>query len=562
MIESLHISNYALIDTLEIDFQPGFNIITGETGAGKSIILGALSLLLGGRADSRSIRDTARKSIIEAMFRVSNNDTLKSYCLDSDIEWVDETLIMRRELSPGGRSRSFINDSPVNLTAMQEVGRRLIDIHSQHQNQMLAGQEFQRRIIDAVAGNEQRLQQYSVLYNDFRDALRLFKTTKNTLARDRDNADFMEFQLGQLESLNLKEGEYDQLISDRELAAEQTERLGCIDEALDALSEGNGNILEQLSRLEGACMEISDMFSESDNITGRLDTVRVELTDIADTLSEIRSGISSDSASDLEYIEQRISAIQTLMRKHNVETSDELIKLTNSFQERLDNLADADTILAELEHKARLARKKAIELAREISGARQDAANKFSELLTEVATPLGMKNLQCVIAVEQGEMTQTGIDNVEFRFAFNKNQEPTAIAGTASGGEISRLMLSIKSIVADMFSLPTIIFDEVDTGVSGDVASRMGRMMAAMSEKLQVITITHLPQVAARGNSHFKVFKEDDDQATHTRISRLTADERTDELALMLSGDPYNSAARANADSLLREAAAENESRK
>lgn len=561
MLESLHISNYALIDSIAIDFRPGFNIITGETGAGKSIILGALSLLLGGRADSRSIRNAERKSIIEASFRVVGNLDLKSYCVGNDIEWDDDNLIMRRELSPGGRSRSFINDSPVNLTAMQEVGRRLIDIHSQHQNQLLAGPDFQRQIIDSVAGNRQRLEKYSSLYQEFRNALRIFKTTKNMLARDRDNADFMEFQLGQLESLNLKEGEYDQLIADRELAAEQTERLSNIDEALDALSEGNGNILSQLSRLENSCAEISDMFSENDNVASRIETVRVELTDIADTLSEIRSGISSESASDLEYIEQRISSIQTLMRKHNVENADGLVSLTNSLQERLDNLADSETILAELEQEARQAKKKAIEMAREISVARHEAAIRFGEMLTEAATPLGMKNLQCVIAVEQGEMTPNGIDNVEFRFAFNKNQEPTAIAGTASGGEISRLMLSIKSIVADMFSLPTIIFDEVDTGVSGDVASRMGRMMAAMSDKLQVITITHLPQVAARGSSHFKVFKEDDDHATHTRIARLTDSQRIAELALMLSGDPNNPAAIANAESLLEKAAEENNNR-
>lgn len=554
MLESLHISNYALIDSIDIEFQPGFNIITGETGAGKSIILGALSLLLGGRADSRTIRKAETKSVIEAVFRMENNQPLKDYCIANDIEWDDRALIMRRELSPSGRSRSFINDSPVNLTTMQDIGRWLIDIHSQHQNQLLANPDFQLKIIDSIASNSERLEKFSTAYHEFRNALRLYKSTKSALARDRDNADFMEFQLGQLEAINLKEGELSQLESDRDKAAEMTELQSNISEALDALSEGQSNALSQLTRCSVACAEIEHLFNADDRLLERLEAINIELTDISDTLSGLRASSSSDSVADLEYIEHRISSIESLMRKHNVGTDAELIDLRDSLRDRLDKLNDSDTILSELELAARKAKRAAMESAREISVARHDAAEKFSALLTEVATPLGMKNLQCNIAVEPADMSITGMDNVEFRFAFNKNQQPIAIAGSASGGEISRLMLSIKSIIAHMFNLPTIIFDEVDTGVSGDVASRMGRLMNEMSDRLQVITITHLPQVAARGDSHFKVYKEDDEHSTHTRIARLSDDNRLDELSLMLSGDPSNRAARQTARALLEEA--------
>lgn len=551
MLETLHISNYALIDNIDIKFHPGFNIITGETGAGKSIILGALGLLLGGRADSRTIADSNAKSIIEATFCVKGNEPLKKLCEETDIEWDDSQLIMRRELSPSGRSRAFINDSPVNLTAMHDVGALLIDIHSQHQNQLLAGSEFQRLIIDAIAGNDERLIRYGRLYTDFRATIKKFKATKATLARDRDNADFMEFQLAQLDELDLKEGELQQLEQDREQLTEQTELRSYVIEAADALSEGESNILSQLERVKDACSEIEELFDESDNILPRLETIGVELSDIAETLNRLESHTSSATPDDLDHIEARISQINSLMRKHNVDSDTQLIELHRQLRRRLDNLNDGPEILAGLENEARAARRLAMESARTISRHRQEAAQQFAERLTETAKPLGMKNLQCQIDVTPADMSATGIDNIEFKFAFNKNQTPTPIAGAASGGEISRLMLSVKSIVADMFRLPTIIFDEIDTGVSGDVASRIAQMMNRMSDSLQVITITHLPQVAARGKHHYKVFKTDNDHSTHTGIIPLSEVQRIDELALMLSGDPHNEAARANASSLL-----------
>lgn len=551
MLETLHISNYALIDSIDIDFRPGFNIITGETGAGKSIILGALALLLGGRADTRTITDTSKKSVIEAAFRIEDNDAIKAYCTENDIECDDTTFIMRRELSPSGRSRAFINDSPVNLTAMHDAGALLIDIHSQHQNQLLAGADFQQRVIDAVAGNNDLLARYSRLYAEFREAMKKFKAAKNALARDRDNADFMEFQLAQLDNLDLHDDELRTLEEEREELSEQTELRSYIIEAADALSEGENNILSQLSRVKDACSEISQLFDSSDDIINRLETARVELSDIADTISDLMSASSSASPEELGRIESRISSIRSLMRKHNVDSDADLITLHMQLRQRLENLSEAPEILAELEKEARAARRRAMETACTISERRRQAAETFARQLTETAVPLGMKNLRCVIDVQTAEMSATGIDSIEFRFAFNKNQTPTAIAGAASGGEISRLMLSVKSIVAQLFSLPAIIFDEIDTGVSGDVAARIADMMDRMSGKLQVITITHLPQVAARGATHFKVFKTDDESATHTSIVQLSDDRRVDEIALMLSGDSSDEAARANARALL-----------
>lgn len=552
MLESLHISNYALIDNIDIRFYQGLNIITGETGAGKSIMLGALSMLLGGRADSKAIRHTERKSVIEGIFNVEKNTALKDYCFANDIEWDDDRCILRRELSPTGRSRAFINDSPVTLTQLQGVGLRLIDIHSQHQNQLLADADFQRQIIDSIAGNGTRLKEYALLYTRFREALRKLKATKAAIAKDSDNADFMQYQLDQLDQLNLKEGELQQLEHERDVMANMTEIKSNLNEAVSAMSEGSRNVLSLLARVQDACAELDDILDEEDDIPARLDNAIVELSDIADTLSSLDANLNADPA-DLENLEERISDINSLMRKHNADSETRLIEIREQLRKRLERLDDGDDTLAELEKDARRAHRLAAEMAKKISDARKSAAETFAAELMATATPLGMKNLRCEIAVTPADMSPTGIDSVEFRFAFNKNQQPIPVGGAASGGEISRLMLSIKTIIADKMQLPSIIFDEVDTGVSGDVAHRMGQMMLNISSSLQVIAITHLPQVAAKGRHHFKVFKEDDEHATHTRINELTAPQRIDELALMLAGDPTNPEARATATNLLNQ---------
>lgn len=551
MLNSLHISNYALIDNIDIRFHAGLNIITGETGGGKSIILGALSLLLGERADLRSIGNSERKSVIEAEFDIKDNVGLRNYCRENDIEADDDVMIMRREISPTGRSRSFINDTPVRLEDMKEVGLRLVDIHSQHQNQLLSSSDFQLRIIDSLADNGKSLNEFSELYSSYKTALHKLKATKSAIAKDRENADFMQFQLQRLDELDLQPGEADTLEAEREQIAEAADARERFNEVLMALSAGETNALSLLSDARGALENILVHLPVEAEVKERLDNMMTELADIADTVEEAASAFPSDLSSDLEAIERRLRRIEDVKDRQGVSSADELIQVRTRLQSRLQRLEESEGILKELEQEARKAKKLAVEQAARITAARKRAAEEFAAVLRETAMPLGMKNLVCEIAVEPTDMSATGVDNIEFRFAFNKNQVPVAVGSVASGGEISRMMLSIKSIIAHRMSLPTVIFDEVDTGVSGDVADRMGRMMRDIGENIQVITITHLPQVAAKGEHHFKVFKHDTDTSTVTHIKELLRAERTDELALMLSGDSTNPASRAAAEELL-----------
>lgn len=550
MLKSLHISNYALIDTVDISFHHGFNIITGETGAGKSIMLGALSLILGGRADLKAVRDSGKKSVIEASFEVNKYPKLKEYCLDNDIEWDDTLCILRREIAPAGRSRAFINDSPVTLDLLSHVAMQLVDIHSQHQNQLLTSGDFQLRVIDNLAGNGELLSEYHRRYASYRNALKRLHDTKKLLEQNRNDEDFTRFQLEQLDELGLTDGEQEQLEHDRDILSNITDIKTTISGALDALSEGTHNALASLAETSDYCEELTRYLEDSDNIGERLETVRIELRDIAETLTAYDQEFQADPE-ELEAIESRLNTIYSLQQKHRVSTVAELIALREELREKLDRLENSSFTIEELEKEARRAKNAAKQLAAELSQRRIEEAARFEETLRQQAMPLGMKNLRTQVKVTPGELTPTGMDKIEFLFAFNKNQPLMPVSGTASGGEISRLMLSIKAIIATKMQLPSIIFDEVDTGVSGDVANRMGVMMKDISRNIQVITITHLPQVAAKGNAHFKVYKEDDDDATHTRLRELSATDRVDELALMLSGSTVDEAARANARSLL-----------
>ncbi len=550
MITSLHIANYALIDSLNIEFTDGLNIITGETGAGKSIILGALGLLLGARADARVIRRTDCKSVVEATFNVEGRDALARWAEENDLDWSDE-CILRRELAPNGRSRAFINDSPVNLTQLAEVGSQLIDIHSQNQNQLLASPDYQLQIIDSVAQNNGLLTQFQAEYATFCKANRQLQAARKALEKNRADEEFIRFQLGKLDEAQLVDGEQEELESERELQANMTGIKQLLTTALDRLTNAETSALDSLAEAVEATENLSEMLEDAAELARRLESARLEIQDVTETLADYDSNLGADPQA-LEQIEERLGEIYALQPRHNVDTIRELIDIREDMRSRLEAISDGDMTLSELEAQVAGARSIARATAARLSEQRRKAAEAFSAELLEVARPLGMPNLRCEIAVEPLKtLTPTGADAVEFRFAFNKNQTPGAVGGAASGGEVSRLMLSIKSIIASRLQLPTIVFDEVDTGVSGDVANRMGLMMVNISKRLQVITITHLPQVAARGVSHFKVFKEDDTDSTHTRIRRLSADQRRSELALMLSGSATDAAALANADSLL-----------
>lgn len=550
MLESLHISNYALIDCIDIRFHSGFNVITGETGAGKSIILGALSLLLGGRADTRVVARPDAKSVIEAVFTVEDHPDLKAFCIREDIEWYDERCILRREISPAGRSRAFVNDSPVPLNKLREVSLHLIDIHSQHQNQLLSSPGFQLNVIDTLAGNGEKLKEYQKRYGLLREAVRRLKVAKLKIERAREDEEYTRYQLEQLDELNPLLGEQTELERERDVMNNMAAIKNALSKACGALDSDNSGALQMVDIVSDACGELGDVLDVSDNIPGRLESVRIELSDIASTLAGIDGRLASDP-SDLAAVDERLGMIYALCHKHKVDNSDALIGIRETLRAKLDALDNSDAEIEELQKEARRAKALAKETAVEISNARMEEAKRFGELLTEVAMPLGMKNLRCEIVVSPADMGPTGVDSVEFLVAFNKNQPLMPVGATASGGEISRLMLSIKSIIASKMQLPSIIFDEIDTGVSGDVANRMGEMMKDISRSIQVTAITHLPQVASKGAHQYRVYKEDDEHSTHTRIALLSDEERVRSLAAMLGGSEIDEAAMAAARSLL-----------
>lgn len=481
MLELLNISNYALIDHMEITFHTGLNIITGETGAGKSIMLGALSLIMGGRADTKAIKSAAKKSVIEAVFDVTGHSQLKQFCADNDVEWDDNKCILRREISPNGRSRAFINDSPVSLALLQSVAIQLIDIHSQHQNQLLAQIDFQRNIIDTLAGNGEIKAKYVQRYNALRAAVKALKQAKIRISKSKENEEFLQFQLEKLKELSPVAGEQEELERNRDNMANITEIKSSIDVALDAISNDNFGMLHQIERCQDAISSLDNAIEAEANIPDRLESIRIELNDI---LGEIQSADENLNANpnELEYIEQRLENIYDLERKHDVETVEELIAIQERLQNELNELNVGDETIQELEKNARRAMALARQAGVELTNSRVATAEKFGDTLLNMARPLGMKNLTVDIKISPADMSAHGMDNVEFLFAFNKNQKTTGVAGAASGGEISRLMLAIKAIIASQMQLPSIIFDEVDTGVSGDVANRMGDMMKQAAE--------------------------------------------------------------------------------
>lgn len=550
MLKSLHISNYALIDVIDINFSSGFNVITGETGAGKSIILGALSLILGGRADTKVLRNTSKKAIVEAIFDISKYYNIKQILGENELDDEGDELSLRREITLQGRSRAFVNDTPVTLDVLKEIALQLVDIHSQHQNLLLASSDYQLKIIDALADNKDRLAEYTVRYNAYRKAMKQYVVLRKQIEQSKTNQEFMRFQLQQLEDADLYPGMLEELEHQRDLLANATEIKSGLGQIISRLSESQTAILPQLKDITAIVSDLGDVVDDSQDVLNRLNNVKIELQDIAETYVNFDRNLNADPAL-LENTENRLAELYDLLRRHGANTIERLIEIADDFKKQLTEVDNADDLLKELQHKIVKAKNEAMQIAKQISEARKEQALKFASLLREKAMPLGMNNLNVEIEVSPSELSPTGIDTIEFLFAFNKNQTPLPIRNSASGGEISRIMLSVKAIVADKMQLPSIIFDEVDTGVSGEIAHRMGTMMQQIAQNIQVITITHLPQVAAKGVSHYKVFKKDSETETNTCITQLTPEQRIDEIALMLSGSEVNQAARNNAVSLL-----------
>lgn len=550
MIKLLHISNYALIDRLEIGFDDGLTIITGETGAGKSIILGALSLILGERADTKAIRDTSTKTVVEATFDITGYH-MEPFFKENDIDWDEKECIVRRELSPSGRSRAFINDSPVALSLLRELATRLLDIHSQHSNMLLSQPTFQLSILDSIAGNATLLESYHSAYQQYREAVKRLDETEREMEQLRRNEDYIRFQVNQLKEMQLKPNE------DQELEAQQNKlsNITGLKEALwnvsNLLDGEEGSILQHLSTVAQRLTEAEGNLEDIKGMAERVRGAIIDLKDIARSVDATMESLNDDPA-ELNRVEERLSEIYSLMHKHNAGDVNELIAIERDYAMQLTEIEHNDDIIEQLKAEVQSHKSSAMNIAAQLSDKRQQAAKRFGKELLAMATPLGMKNIAFDVYFSKTNLMPHGTDAVEFMMAFNKNQKPMPVKDTASGGEISRVMLCIKTIIAHHMRLPSIIFDEVDTGVSGDVANKIGEMMAEIARNIQVIAITHLPQVAANGDHHLRVFKTDTDVETLTRVEALDDEEHVMEIARMLSGKDLNQAAIENAKSLIK----------
>ncbi|MDY6413278.1 MAG: DNA repair protein RecN, partial [Bacteroidales bacterium] len=514
MLKRLSISNYALIDQLEIHFEQGLTIITGETGAGKSIILGALALILGERADSSSIRDKERKTVVEASFDIKDYN-LKPFFDDNELDYYDGELIARREINPNGRSRAFVNDGVVALTTLRELMTHLVDIHSQHSNMLLSRPAFQLSILDNIAAHDDALKEYQQLYNRFRATERQLNDLRDNLSRNRSEEDYLRFQLNQLQEIALQPGEDDELEQQQRRLANASSLKEDLWKVSNMLNGEEQSLIDQLREVQATLANAEQNLSDIEGMGQRVNNSLIDLKDIAQSVAMIEETLSDDPAM-LQQVEDRLNTIYSLERKHGVKTVNELLALQQDYESKLRNIDCSEERIAQMEQLLSSQRQEASTLAVKISSTRKKAAKQFISTLQPLAQNLGMKNLSFDINFKLAQLNFTGCDSVEFLFAFNKNQDLMPVKDTASGGEISRLMLCIKSVIARSMNLPTIIFDEVDTGVSGEIANRIGDMMGDIARHIQVIAITHLPQVAAHGTSHLRVFKTDTATSTTT----------------------------------------------
>lgn len=555
MLNKLSIHNYALINQIDIDFKDGLSVITGETGAGKSIILGALSMILGGRADTKSIGNADKKSIIEATFYAKNDAEIDKFCISNDIDrFEDNNFILRREISSSGRSRAFINDTPVTLQQLRDAAIRLIDIHSQHQNLLIADAKYQLQIIDSIANNVNELNEYKTQFKKYIEIRNRLNQRKIEISKNKENEEFLRFQFDQLQKIAPKENEQEELERKYEVLSNAESIKDDLRHIVNTLSDNENSVLSQICALKSVINRLNlDLFnSESNDIKPRFESLYLELKDIAEQFGDYLSEVDSDPK-ELQLIEHRLNLIYEANRRFNVNNENELLKIKVDIESQLASIDNSDDDISALEQKKKSEGIKLKELADKLSQTRIKAADQFSSELIEMAKPLGMSNIKFSALVSQNKLTIDGQDSIEFLCSFNKNQSLNPISKVASGGEMSRIMLCIKAIIANCMQLPTIIFDEIDTGVSGDIADRMGDMMKEISDKIQVITITHLPQVASKGLIHYKVYKTDNEQYTTTNIKELSTEERIEELAQMLSGSKINEAAILNAQSLLNQ---------
>lgn len=535
MLQRLTISNYALIDSLSISFDDGFSVITGETGAGKSILLGALGFVLGERADSNIMLDESKKCVVEASF-VVDNEPCRRFFEDNDLDF-DTELILRRELSPTKKSRAFINDTPVTAMQLKELGGQLIDIHSQHDSLLLNNADFQLQIIDNAADNNSLLVEYQYVYHKFVLLKKELKSLREMAQKNVAENDFLTFQLDELLKADLQDGEYDEVSRQMELlenAEEVKTLLAC---SLNNLNDSEFSLLDQLNDLKSSVDKLRKYIPQAEQYLDRIDSTKIELKDIAQDLENLQNSIQFD-ASSLNEVHERFDLIQRLMMKHHVNDYSDLLNIRKDLQHKIGAFANIDEEIAKKEQELKRCGTELTKMADNLSDRRKREKVAFEKSVTEIIRRLKMPHGVFAIEISEiSEISANGKDKIRFLFTANKGIAPDDMSRVASGGELSRLMLAIKAVAAGSSYIPTLIFDEIDTGVSGEVASKLGDIMKTMGEKLQVVSITHLPQIASKAKKHFFVYKDESAQKTRSCIRSLSHDERIAEIAKMLSND-------------------------
>ena len=553
MLKKLDIRNFTLIDHLEMALYPGFSVISGETGAGKSIVIGAIGLLLGNRADAKQVKRGCDKCIIEATFDLSiyHSDVLKDFFEDNDLDYEPEECLLRREVNANGKSRAFINDTPVTLALMRELGEQLIDVHSQHQNLLLSKEDFQLNVVDIIARDRQQLADYRAAFAEYRSAQRRLEELREQIATSRDNEDFLRFQQKELSEANLASGEQEQLEQEAELMSHAEDIKRALHEADYGLSGDNTGIVNLTRSIAAQLRSVADVYPEAQELAERLGSCFVELKDIS---QEIASKVD-----DVEYdpqrfnlITQRLDTIYTLQQKFHVQTVDELLDRLNGINAQLDNIDNSDEELQELERSVEKLHAVCVEKAVVLTDMRRKSAMVVEQELSKLLVPLGIPKVRFKVEVSPADLSTNGADKVMFLFSANSSTDMQPVSQVASGGEIARVMLSLKAMISKAIGLPTIIFDEIDTGVSGRVAEQMAHIMRDMGKaNRQVLCITHLPQIAAAGSTHYKVAKQETEQGTVSTMTQLSDEQRITEIAQMLSGSDVSQAAVDNAKSLL-----------
>ncbi|MGI6231538.1 MAG: DNA repair protein RecN [Prevotella sp.] len=551
MLKHLYIKNFTLIDELDVDFYPGFSVITGETGAGKSIILGALHLLLGQRADTKQVKAGSQKCIVEALFDVSRYE-MNSFFSQHDIDYDDGECILRREVNANGKSRAFINDTPVALSLMKELGEQLIDIHSQHQNLLLQKEDFQLNVVDIIAGNGAQRKRYRDAYDAYLQATKAYEVFEQHCRQNKENEEFLRFQCTELDKAELKEGEQAELEQQQQTLSHTEEIKHALYDAVHAISQEEQGCVDQLREASSKVSSILEVYPDVKGIADRLDSAYIELKDIADELESRVERVDFDPQ-QLEQVSARLDYLYSLEQRFHLSTEEELMAERNRLHGELETIDGGEEQLEELRRKAKEAFDRCMKEGKTLTETRKASALRVESEMKKRLVPLGIPHVRFSIEFKEKNCAPNGVDKVQFLFSANSSSPLQPVSQVASGGEIARVMLSLKAMISRAVKLPTIIFDEIDTGVSGRVAEKMAQIMQEMGENhRQVISITHLPQIAALGTTHYKVIKKESRNGTVSEMRKLSTEERVREVAQMLSGSDISQAAIDNARSLLR----------